>query len=123
MTKYHVTCPFSGEKYTFNTQNAIRKFIASMMAQREDCNRTIRIYSDAGMVGSMRKTPKGIMYRLVNSASTYPVNKDGSLGKATRTTKRKNNDQSMMVDLDRSMLKGIETGAVARTALPFLRML
>lgn len=82
MAVYHVTCPFSGERYEFSSKDALRGFVASMMAQQPDCDRTIRLYADGTLFGTMKKVSDGAVFRQAKGRASYYVKKDGSLGSA-----------------------------------------
>ena len=93
VTIYHVTCPFSGERYEFNSKDALRGFVASMMAQQPDCDRTIRLYADGTLFGTMKKVSDGAVFRQTNGKTSYYVKKDGSLGNGVKKTSGKSSDR------------------------------
>ncbi len=93
---YHVTCPFSGERYEFSNKDALRGFVASMMAQQPDCDRTIRLYANGKQFGSMKKGPNGAVFRQVNGKTSYYVRKDGSLGNEVQRTSAKPSDKPFL---------------------------
>lgn len=86
MVTYSVTCPFSGEKYTFTSKDAIRGFVASMMAQQPKCDKIIPLYADGKRFGTMRKVQGGAAFLQTRGKESYYVNKDGSLGSTVKET-------------------------------------
>lgn len=75
---YHVTCPFSGEVYSFQTKNEIRSFVAGMMRAVKDCDRKIPIMRGKQRSGVMWKDGNVIYYRTTGVREKRIVNNDGS---------------------------------------------
>lgn len=75
---YHVTCPFSGEDYSFQTKNEIRSFVAGMMRAVKDCDRKIPIKRGKQRTGTMWKEGNTVFYRSIGAREKKIVNNDGS---------------------------------------------
>lgn len=77
---YHVTCPFSGQKFYYKYMVDMRRFVYAMMSTRE-CNKRIRIYDGREIIGSMWKEGRYIRYQGKGTRKHNTVNEDGSLRK------------------------------------------
>lgn len=74
---YHVTCPYSGEVYSYEKLVAIRRFVYAMMVKK-DCQRRIRIRDGRQMVGTMWKVGRTVYYRTKHVRTARIVNQDGT---------------------------------------------
>lgn len=74
---YHVTCPFSGQKFYRQHMNDMRRFVFSMMSTR-DCDKRIRIMDGKTMIGSMWKEGGHIWYQTKGTRVHSIVHSDGT---------------------------------------------
>lgn len=81
---YSVTCPKTGERIYFDSIIRLREFAIGAMKKNPDCTRTIHIRNGSATVGTMRRTPNGVVFRSSATKKDRILNADGTLRQSRR---------------------------------------
>ena len=76
--RYHVTCPKTGQPIYFTHLTDLRAFVMDAMIKNKTCSKTIHVYDGQRTIGTMRKTPNGIVYRSSRTHKDRLLNRDGT---------------------------------------------